>query len=49
MLPDDETARLAALEAFGILDTAPDLSFDQLVNLVQELFKAVRGLMRSVP
>lgn len=48
MLPDDETTRLAALEAFGILDTAPDLSFDQLVNLARELLEVVRNLMGSV-
>ena len=35
--PGDETARLAALAHIGILDTAPEPRFDDLVLLVKEL------------
>jgi diguanylate cyclase (GGDEF)-like protein len=37
-LPDDETQRLAALSALGILDTPADESFDSVTRLAQRVF-----------
>jgi diguanylate cyclase (GGDEF)-like protein len=39
-LPADEPQRLATLEAYEILDTPPDRSFDRLVQLAAEHFDA---------
>ncbi|MBD8631411.1 MAG: ATP-binding protein [Massilia sp.] len=36
----DEDARLAVLDSFGILDTPPERSFDDVVRLVSELLDA---------
>lgn len=36
-LPADEEPRLAALRRTGILDTAPELAFDQLVDLAADI------------
>ena len=36
----DEDARLAVLDSFGILDTPPERSFDDVVRLVGQLLDA---------
>ncbi len=36
--PWDETERLAALHAYGILDTEPERAFDEIVDLLREAF-----------
>lgn len=38
-VPENDTARLAALAALGVLDSEPDAGFDQLVELARELFE----------
>jgi GAF domain-containing protein len=47
-LPENESARLAALAALGVLDSAPDTGFDQLVELAQELFEVPVALVSLV-
>ena len=39
-IPDDEIARRAALDACGILDTAPEQSFDDLAQVASEVCDA---------
>ena len=46
--PENNTARLAALAALGILDSAPDAGFDQLVELARELFEVPIALVSLV-
>lgn len=41
-IPENDTARLAAL---GVMDSAPDAGFDQLVELAQELFEVPIALV----
>ena len=36
----DEEARLAVLDSYGILDTPPERSFDDVVRLVSQLLSA---------
>ncbi|WP_108446484.1 GAF domain-containing protein [Halomonas denitrificans] len=47
-VPDNDAARLAALAALGVLDSAPDAGFDQLVELAQELFEVPIALVSLV-
>ena len=46
--PDPEAARLEALQAYGILDTAPDPSFDDLTALASRLFGCPISLISLV-
>ena len=39
LLARDESARLAALHAYGILDTAPETGFEHIISLVTRLFR----------
>jgi PAS domain S-box-containing protein len=39
-MPDIEARRLAALQAFGVIDTPPEAAFDRLTTLAAELFAA---------
>lgn len=46
--PPRETARLAALRQFGILDTPPDREFDDLVRLASRLLRTPIALVSFV-
>lgn len=47
-LPADEAARLAALHATGLLDTAPEERFDRITRLAARLFKVPIALVSLV-
>lgn len=47
-LPTDEADRLAALERYGILDTAPEARFDRITRLAQTLFDVPIALVSLV-
>ncbi|UDY37861.1 GGDEF domain-containing protein [Dermatobacter hominis] len=47
-LPDDESQRLAALAALGILDTDPEESFDRVTRLAQRLFDVPVALVSLI-
>ena len=47
-VPENDTARLAALAALDVLDSAPDAGFDQLVELARELFEVPIALVSLV-
>ncbi|SFT66673.1 GAF domain-containing protein [Halomonas saccharevitans] len=47
-VPENDTARLAALEALGVMDSARDAGFDQLVELAQEFFEVPIALVSLV-
>jgi PAS domain S-box-containing protein len=44
-MPDSEARRLAALQAFGVMDTAPEEAFERLTALAAELFDAPIALI----
>jgi PAS domain S-box-containing protein len=44
----DETARLEALRALGVLDTAPEARFDRITGLASDLFEAPIALVSLV-
>ncbi len=46
--PDDEEARLSALHALDILDTASDQRFDRITSLVADLFGVPSALVSLV-
>jgi diguanylate cyclase (GGDEF)-like protein/PAS domain S-box-containing protein len=45
---DPETARLAALRAYGVLDTAPDPALDEVTQLAAQLFRVPVALVSLV-
>lgn len=47
-IPDDETARLAALKALGVLDTPPEERFDRTTRLAAALFNVPVALVSLV-
>jgi phosphoribosyl 1,2-cyclic phosphodiesterase len=47
-IPDDETARLAALKALGVLDTPPEDRFDRTTRLAAALFNVPVALVSLV-
>ncbi|MCI1006563.1 sensor domain-containing phosphodiesterase [Herbaspirillum sp. C7C8] len=47
-LPDDEDARLAALQGYCVLDTLPDKSCDQITELARTLFGVEIALISLV-
>jgi GAF domain-containing protein len=47
-LPDDEEERLQVLEAYDILDTAPERTYDDLVRLASHLTGAPTSLITLV-
>lgn len=36
-IPDNESQRVAALERYGILDTPPEIAFDELTSLISQI------------
>ncbi len=47
-LPDNESARLAALRAYGVLDTPAEMSCDQLVQLAAQVCESPIALISLV-
>ena len=47
-MPDDEAARLAELRSFGILDTHPDPSFDDISELARRVAGSDIGIISLV-
>lgn len=47
-IPDDETARLRALQACAVLDTAPEERFDRITRLAQTIFGVEIALVSLV-
>ncbi|RYG75545.1 MAG: GAF domain-containing protein, partial [Alphaproteobacteria bacterium] len=45
---DNESERLAALEAFGILGTAPEHEFDRIVEIASHVFTVPIALVSLV-
>lgn len=45
---EDETARLEALAAYGILDTAPEPPFDDLVSLASQFLQAPMAMLTLI-
>ncbi|WP_205820803.1 sensor domain-containing phosphodiesterase [Methylobacterium nonmethylotrophicum] len=48
MTPDDEGARLAALDGYAILDTAPEREFDDIVRMARRIFAVPIALVSFV-
>ena len=48
VMPADERGRLAALEAYAILDTAPEREFDDIVRMAQRIFAVPIALVSFV-
>ena len=48
MATDQESARLATLQSYAVLDTAPEVAFDDLVRLAVEIFGAEGGAITLV-
>ncbi len=47
-IPPNEAARLEALRAYGVLDTAPESAFDDVARLAAEIFDAPIALVSLV-
>jgi diguanylate cyclase (GGDEF)-like protein/PAS domain S-box-containing protein len=48
LMPGDESGRLAALESYAVLDTAPEREFDDIVQMAKRIFSVPIALVSLV-